>query len=135
MGSVWKDYYQYSHTYDANNFMMSSVNKMWNDTGLIEEGDSAYYYFHTILGVEDIESQDESITVYPNPGSGKFAISSDTPVSSLEIYNMFGETIYTDYSLNPQTSFTIDLSGQSKGVYFAKIQAGTKVISRKIMIQ
>ena len=48
--------------------------------------------------------QEGNITVYPNPSSGKFTISSNNIISSIEIYNLLGEQIYSDFTNNRQTS-------------------------------
>jgi hypothetical protein len=135
-GSAWINNTQYTYTYDANNFAISRSYKYWNSAGtIVDYGDSTYYYFHTVLGINDLIVPVESITVYPNPSSGKFTISSNSTISALEIYNLLGELIYSDFKLNQQKSKEIDLSGSAKGIYFIKTYSGTKIYTRKIVVQ
>jgi len=132
-GSAWVNYMKYTHTYDANNFTKSFSFKYWNSTGTqITSGDSSYYYFHKVLGINDLVVSDANITIYPNPGYGKFTISSNSSISTIEIYNLLGERIYSDYNLSRQAS--IELSSPCSGVYIAIINAGTRSYSRKIIV-
>lgn len=136
ISNSWVNSYQIAFTYDANNFTQSEVLKWWNESGTsIESGDSTYYYFHTVLGLNDWTVQEGNITVYPNPTNGKFTISSNSTISSIEIYNLLGELIRSNFTFNQQTSTEIDLSKESKGLYFAKMKVGTKVYARKIIVQ
>ncbi|TAL58095.1 MAG: T9SS type A sorting domain-containing protein, partial [Bacteroidetes bacterium] len=69
-------------------------------------------------------------------------------VSTIEIYNVFGERVY-EVSPGPKGSNTntplqglganggqtIDLSSQPGGVYFLKLKTGDAIINEKIIIQ
>jgi len=133
-GSTWENYSQDIYSYDANNFMMSDSYKYWNYNGTeISSGDSTYYYFHgggTGINVMIVGG----ITVYPNPSRGKITISSNSSVSSIEIYNLLGERIYTNLKCKQQTSREIDLTNFPEGIYFVKIYNGMKSHSKKIVI-
>jgi hypothetical protein len=133
---AWVNYYQYNYTYDANNFIQSESYKYWNNVGTkVEFGDSTYYYFHTIIGINDLVAQEGAIHVYPNPCSGKFTISSNSRISSVEIYNLTGELICADDKFNLQNSKKIDLSGFAKGIYIIKLSDGLNSYKRKIVVQ
>ncbi|MDP1622816.1 MAG: T9SS type A sorting domain-containing protein [Bacteroidales bacterium] len=135
-GGAWISYQQSAYTYDANNFRKSYAYKYWdNGSATVTGGDSAYYYFHTILGIEDMTSFGEQINVYPNPGNGKITVSSNLDISYLEIYNILGERVHCDFTFNPKTSNAFDLSGHGKGVYLVKIYYGTHMITRKIIVR
>jgi hypothetical protein len=121
--------------YDANNFLKSNSFKDWNLDGTITYGDSTYYYFHTVLGINGLKLQDACITVYPNPTSGKFTISSKNNISSMEIYNLLGELIDSDFNINGKTSNEIDLSSHCKGIYILNIYSGGKIYNCKIVVQ
>ncbi|MFA5781945.1 MAG: choice-of-anchor tandem repeat GloVer-containing protein, partial [Bacteroidales bacterium] len=78
--------------------------------------------------------------VYPNPGSGKFLISSNGNISSIEIYNLMGEKVFQFTINNPclagrQAQSEIDLSNQTNGIYFIKIYDEQTVLVKKIVIQ
>lgn len=97
-------------------------------------GDFVYKYFHSVVtGIPDLENS--NFSVYPNPCSGKFTISSNSTISSVEIYNLLGARIPANIKLNQQVSCEIDLSGQARGIYLIKIMNGAKSSTRKIVIQ
>ena len=73
--------------------------------------------------------------VYPNPSSGKFTISSSNSINSIEIINAFGELVLSDYRANKQSSYEFDFSAQPKGIYFIKLQIGSKIQIGKIIIK
>ena len=131
----WKDYQQSSTGFDVNNFIISETNKTWGVMETSFGGDSTYYYFHTgTAGINDQTTPFQSLSIYPNPSSGQFTISSKSEITSVEIYNLVGERIYSDYNLNCKTIKAFDLSGSPKGIYFVKVQNGTKGINKKIVI-
>ena len=88
---------------------------------------------NTITGIENVKKVD-GISVYPNPTTGKFTISSNA-ANAIEIYNVSGARVYSDLNFKQQTSKEIDLSGYAKGIYLVKIYDGAKIQSRKIIIQ
>jgi photosystem II stability/assembly factor-like uncharacterized protein len=87
------------------------------------------------VGIQNMQSVSNSYKIYPNPSSGNFTISQSLlDKSNIEIYNVVGEKIYQTQMINQQT--TIDLSLQSKGVYFVKITDDKNNVSnKKIVIQ
>ena len=123
-------------TYDANNFAVNDMSKEWDLTAsYVISGDSLNRHFHTLVGIADIASPDQSLSIYPNPCSGKFTISSTNPISSIEIYNLAGNCIYSSYNPGRQCSVTLNLSNSPKGVYIVKALIGGKVQGRKIILQ
>jgi len=132
--SVWVNVSQGDFTFDPDNFTKSETYKYWNVSGTeIEGGDSTYYYFHTVaVGMKDQILQEREIAIYPNPSHGIFTITSDKSISSLEIYNLSGERVYSGFKFSQQTS--LDLSGYSKGFYIIKIDIGSKILKKKILV-
>lgn len=94
-------------------------------------------YLQTISVIENISTF--RMNIFPNPCSGKFIVEMKDEKKKmqdveLKIYNILGEEILnTQYSI-PNTQ--IDISFQSKGIYFLKITGDNKVlISQKIIIE
>ena len=84
-------------------------------------------------GIKNI-SQQSLFNLYPNPTNGQFTIESEKiRGSSIEIYNVLGEQIYSIQLV--ESKFTIDLREQPKGIYFIHLLADEKVSTKKIIIQ
>ncbi len=87
------------------------------------------------VGINDELNTKNIATIYPNPSKGIFQIKNDgLEISAIEIYNLLGEKIYSSNKTS-SSNFTIDISNQSKGIYFVKIYAGEKSYTNKIIVQ
>ncbi len=75
----------------------------------------------TSLQIEK-NSLNNYLSVYPNPASGQFIISSGKPLNNatLKIVNTLGEIILQKTNLNG-SSLDIDISGHANGIYFIEI--------------
>jgi hypothetical protein len=71
---------------------------------------------------------DNSINIYPNPAVSFVTINSDSTINSIQLYDVQGRLLQT--KIENQTEVTFDISNQSNGIYFFKIQSdnGVKVI-------
>lgn len=88
-----------------------------------------------IIGIGE-NVKDNFIVIYPNPSNGIFNLRLDNLNSDkrlLEVYNAIGEKVYSTSSTTPQMQ--IDLSSQSKGMYFIKMHNGQAIYHKKIIIQ
>jgi len=136
-GSTWENYSLYTNTYDADNFMTSESERFWNDDGTIITGDSTRYYFHTVVGINDLIVPLRSLTVYPSPTSATITIelSNTTAIKNtyLTIYNLNGQQLITRRITEPKTD--IDISGLQKGVYFVRVHNDQAVMVEKIIKQ
>ena len=85
---------------------------------------------------ENTLADDNTITIYPNPSSGKFTIAAnELPYllhSTLSIYNTVGQQVYQS-AIN-DTKSEIDLSSQSAGLYFVTIKTTKGTLSKRIII-
>ncbi|HTB06974.1 MAG TPA: T9SS type A sorting domain-containing protein [Bacteroidia bacterium] len=87
--------------------------------------------------VNNISNSSETVLFYPNPSNGKFTFQSSVVSRQLlvEVYNVLGEQVYSQYSL-PNTQYQIDLSSQPSGVYFYRVLSDNKFVgSGKLIIQ
>jgi len=93
----------------------------------------------TPSGIEDeFNVQNQKVKVFPNPSAGIFTISVEkseiiNPKSEIIIYNVLGEVIYQSEIKNPKSE--INLSGQSKGIYFLQIITDKEILNRKIVLE
>ena len=88
-------------------------------------------------GITPNLSLDQSISVFPNPSSGSFFVSSISTkkIFRIAVYNINGRLIK---ELNPDTTqfgnAEIDLSSQAAGIYFVHIQTSEGSIVRKVVL-
>lgn len=84
----------------------------------------------TCTGLEDLISHNE-LSVYPNPSTGIFTISSANNTGKLEVtvLNMLGQTVKAESSKDSKL-LVLDMSTFSKGVYYVKVQMndGAKLV-------
>ncbi len=77
-------------------------------------------------------------SIYPNPSNGIFHIQNNSTSASqnttLNIIDILGRTILTK-TYNPNSPETIDLSNNSKGLYFIQLQNKTQSTNFKILKQ
>jgi hypothetical protein len=104
-----------------------------------EEGDDLYENNKlSIAGDIDFENEDDqiSISVYPNPGKGKFRLSLEgsESVSGFEISNALGEVLYK-YSGEIRSDHVFEFEDYSSGVYFLRVRHFDKTILKKIVVQ
>ena len=80
------------------------------------------------------ENDNIKFSVFPNPSNGIFKIDNKlTENTDIFIYDVYGKLIQKN-SLNSDMN-TIDISKQSNGIYFIKIQTENGIISEKIIKQ
>jgi hypothetical protein len=103
-------------------------NLVWN----VLPGITNWPAFDQFSGIDKYEKE-ASFSIFPNPSGGKFVINSNGNITSIEIYNLHGERVYSD-SKKPINK-KINLSGYSKGIYFIKIYEGERFYTEKVMIQ
>ena len=63
---------------------------------------------------------------FPNPNNGIFSVEADLNISRIEVFNTLGKLIYSE-NISTKKS-TINLSNQSKGVYFYRLKIDDKAI-------
>jgi hypothetical protein len=84
-----------------------------------------------ITGLNELDIS--NLSIYPNPTRGELNIEfANTEVSTIQIINMIGETIY--HFQNVDSKLTVDLSSMGQGVYFVRIDDGVKLTTRKIIL-
>jgi len=83
------------------------------------------------------DNSDSKVVVYPNPTLGNVTVNIDLPVSSnvfVSITDMMGkELMVLNRGELKSSSFDVDLSNFSSGVYFIKVQTDTNTYLEKII--
>jgi hypothetical protein len=88
------------------------------------------FSFTSVLSINSFASK--SFSVYPNPtqNSWKFA-SVNSDISSVVIVDMLGRSVMSKKASSKEVS--VDASGLSKGMYFAKVTSGDSVQTLKVV--
>lgn len=86
------------------------------------------------LGEKEFTAFNSRIIIYPNPGKGEFTVySSMIEIEEIEIYNMPGERIYSEY-IN-QNLKTISFSNYPTGLYFVKVRTEKGIWIEKVAVE
>ncbi|MDP2388053.1 MAG: T9SS type A sorting domain-containing protein [Bacteroidota bacterium] len=84
------------------------------------------------VGVKENVLTAEAITVFPNPNNGVFTIRALENNSSVEVYNIIGEKVYTS---NMSKGYnTVELANLAAGSYIVKVKSGEYTISKRVVI-
>jgi len=86
-----------------------------------------FWYDYTALEINDLESNNEKIKIFPNPTSGEFFIESNDIESrfNIEIFNYSGKLIQKERGIDAKQPISI----QSKqGIYFIKVYSNNEII-------
>ena len=77
------------------------------------------------------------ISLFPNPSEGRFRVTLNGTFiagqSHVEVFNLAGKSVFRSELENAQTD--LDLSDQAKGVYLLRLDLGSAIQTRKIIIQ
>ncbi|MCW3104790.1 MAG: Serine-type D-Ala-D-Ala carboxypeptidase [Bacteroidetes bacterium] len=86
------------------------------------------------VGVDE-QAGEVAVSVFPNPASTSVTVTmpAGTATGQISLYNVVGICVYSDPG--GREEFTVNAAELSDGVYILKIQAGNKLINRKIIIQ
>lgn len=133
-GTAWIDSRTSINTYSVNNILKSESDRYWDIDGItVTSGDSTHYYFSE-TSVGSSETKDDKISLYPNPNAGKFKIMSPNNIIRIEISNLLGEMVLSNFRINKNNP-EIDLSEYAKGIYVVKIKTANETIIRKIIVR
>ncbi|MFK8039423.1 MAG: M4 family metallopeptidase [Crocinitomicaceae bacterium] len=81
-----------------------------------------------------IEESIQSISIYPNPASTVFSISTEglNVTDDVRIYSISGNLVKT---INSSSTMSIDISDLSSGIYIVRLNVNDRVKSRKLIIK
>ena len=85
-------------------------------------------------GVAKINSNN-GFAVYPNPSTGLVTLNLSNPnsdVISVSVANVLGQEIYS--SKTNESTFTLDLSGKAKGIYYISTQSNQGITTKRLFL-
>ncbi|MBC7694289.1 MAG: T9SS type A sorting domain-containing protein [Burkholderiales bacterium] len=83
------------------------------------------------VGVKTIAAND-AISIFPNPTSGILNINAIEVNSTVEVFNVIGDKVYTANLTKGNN--TVDLSGLANGAYFVKLNSNGQVTAKKVVL-
>ncbi|MGM0504624.1 MAG: T9SS type A sorting domain-containing protein, partial [Bacteroidota bacterium] len=86
--------------------------------------------------VIELEDEDESLEIFPNPSSGFFTVQSAkiSEESMVKVYDINGKLI-KEINNNQQGRIDINLSGHTSGVYIIDIETNAEHMKAKVMLK
>jgi len=103
-------------------------------TGLPYQNDFAIDDFSVMESTGIINKLSNISAIYPNPTTGEFIIKShDLDDADVFVYTITGKEIYHD--MIDRDTYTVNLKGVNKGVYFVKIVSDDKSYVSKLVIK
>jgi len=135
--SSWFNFNEEYRTFDPNNLLTTMVYTQWESNGVDTIlHDTTHYYFHTIIGINDHYTQKATITVYPNPSSGRFTIQCNSELSMIEIYNLTGQMVMVTQVCGKKEEIQMETSTLPGGIYLLKFFSGNKLVGvEKVIIR
>ena len=111
-----------------------AVDSSGKPLGLILSTDTLTITKYT--GINPLSVNNNQVSIYPNPSSGAFTITSSQPIDEVRVTNILGQTIFynTVSSFNPNTlnQFTFKLS--EEGMYFVTVTSGNNTVTQKLVV-
>lgn len=87
-----------------------------------------------VLAVEDVNTKDNSVSIYPNPAKNSITISSKDALKSFKIYDESGRLIRSESSLKG-SRFDVNISSMQTGNYVVTVETEKQKITKKLIKQ
>jgi hypothetical protein len=87
-----------------------------------------------VLAVEDVNTKDNSVSIYPNPAKNMITISSKDALKSFKIYDEAGRLIKSEPSLKG-TKFEVNISSMQTGNYVVTVETEKQKVTKKLIKQ
>jgi hypothetical protein len=113
-------------------YYVTSLYKNSADNSLLCEssGDTILVTFPA-LGVNELTSG--QIMIYPNPATEVVNIKSDFTITSIDVMNFVGQTVYTNSNVETKTA-KLNVTSFKAGVYFVKVSTSEGIRTVKITV-
>ncbi len=87
-------------------------------------------YSFSTLDIEENVITDQQVSVYPNPTSEYINISSALELTKVEMFDLLGKRV-----LDTLETSQIEIGHLPTGVYLAKVHAGNRILTKRIIIK
>ncbi|MCU1418826.1 MAG: hypothetical protein JWP32_3000 [Schumannella sp.] len=92
-------------------------------------GKSTFNFYEATTGINSVDAQ-SAFSVYPNPNNGMISLASDLDITSVQLTDMQGKTVYTGANAG-----AVDISSLSNGVYIMSIHTAEGTFHQQVIKQ
>ena len=90
------------------------------------------------VGVEDTYGENAAFAIFPNPTTGRMAVSFENTLSDrtkIELLDFKGTVVRTYFAMAGEQIMTVDDIGLANGIYVVRMSAGTRIMGiRKLIV-
>ena len=153
LSEINNDYFTLEKSKDAINFIAVAEilgegnSKVLRNYSFTDDNNSGYPYYRlkqtdfngqveyfNIIAIENCESNEENILIYPNPASSQLNIVLDNGSQTWEIINALGQKVSPSFTMLSEKHIKVNLNTLSQGIYYIKvIHLNTTVTVKKIV--
>ncbi len=109
-----------------------------NTTASFVPGKHEFFSYPDSLILNTVDANvlvnNSNVCLYPNPGKGIITVTADEPITAIKVLTVQGREVYSREGINANT-LTIDLSGNSMGIYFIKFQNAKETIVMRYLMK
>jgi hypothetical protein len=95
------------------------------------ESDSSNVEEVIFIGIDQVN--EGKISIYPNPATDNVQVKSDFTITSIDVLNYIGQTVYTRQNVSDK-NVKINVANLTPGVYFLKVNTVEGVRTVKITV-
>ena len=95
-----------------------------------------YHNYCLVTGTNLPDGNEDAINIAPNPSNGLINLSLDETFQNaqVEVLNSCGQLIFSKEIINSALT-TLDITNYAKGIYFVKVQSGSGVVVKKVVVE
>ncbi|MDR1182198.1 MAG: T9SS type A sorting domain-containing protein [Bacteroidales bacterium] len=131
-GSDWFGKIAYSWK-NGNNAGQNCLEYWLDPIGTGAETLNGYDPFKNGTGIDNLQQEAVTVTIYPNPGDDIVTIKADAEIQSYNIYTINGQCIKSE-TIHSST-IDINTNNLSSGIYITKIQTKEHIVFKKLFIR
>ena len=98
--------------------------------------DPANDYCNIITSTDDMQAEEKTVTVYPNPAGSFLTVrmNNQQGISQLKLYSVTGALVKSESNLT-MNEYTMQLNGITPGIYFMEIISRSTITREKICVE
>jgi len=111
----------------------SSLTTIDSTYSICNSSNDIYGCIEQVTGTTYAITMATSVDVFPNPSNGIVNINCPFTATGIKVVSINGRTVYETLTVN--STYTIDLSKQAKGVYIVQTFSNNGVVTQKLVLE